>query len=145
MEYNAALCEEDFGLILRNGGFGDPSSWPKELRGAEVDFGFESPLHDAIEEQKGHKFHEAAALIGEAVALDASTARLPKVEVALRDALLGIGVPARWVNSAAEFAENKAKMEQEVNQQTQLANMATAAGAAKDLGQSGMVPQAQAA
>ena len=46
---------------------------------------------------------------------------------------------------AAEFAENKAKMEQEANQQTQLANMATAAGAAKDLGQSGMVPQAQAA
>jgi hypothetical protein len=53
MEYNAALCDETFELMLRAGGFGDPRSWPKKLRGAEIDFQFESPLHDIIEQQKG--------------------------------------------------------------------------------------------
>jgi len=141
-EYNAALCDETFELLWRNGAFGDPRAWPKQLRGADIDFSFESPLHDAIEEQKGQKFTNGIALIGQAIALDPSCAFVPKVEVALRDALLATGTPAAWLNNEAFVQEAKAHQAQQAAQQQQLGNIATAAGAARDLGQSGMVPAA---
>lgn len=143
MEYNAALCDETFDILWRNGGFGNPGSWPKELRGAEIEFNFESPLHDAIEEQKGQKFQQAQALIGSAIALDPSCAFLPKTEVALRDALMGVGIPATWMNSEAYVKEQKANQQAMQQKQQTLANMEQASNAAKNIGQSGMVPQQQ--
>lgn len=137
-EYNAQLCEETFEIMLRAGGFGDPRSWPKQLRGAEVDFAFESPLHDMIEQQKGHTFNEATALVANAIALDPTAKALPKVEVMLRDALLGIGAPANWLNSAADTADAKAGMEQQAAQAQQLAAMEQASSAVKNIGQSGL-------
>ena len=139
MEYNAAVCEETFEMLWRNGGFGDPGSWPKELRGAEIEFTFESPLHDAIEEQKGQKFQQAQALIGSAIALDPSCAFLPKTEVALRDALVGVGIPATWLNSEAFVKEQKANQQAMQAKQATLANMEQASNVAKNVGQSGMV------
>jgi hypothetical protein len=142
MEYNSALCEESFDLMWRNGGFGPAYQWPKELRGAEIEFTFESPLHDAIDQQKGQKFQEATQLLAQAISLDPSTSFLPKTEVALRDALHGIGVPSKWLNDEATVQESKDRQAQQQAQQAQLANIAQAASAAKDLGQSGMIPQA---
>jgi hypothetical protein len=141
MEYNSALCDEAFDLMWRNGGFGDPRSWPKTLRGAEIEFSFESPLHDAIDEQKATKFQSAQALIGAAIALDPSCAFLPKTEVALRDALTGAGVPATWMNDEAYVAEQKANQQQMANQQHKLAAIEQASNAAKNIGQSGLVQQ----
>ena len=139
-EYNAALCEETFELLWRNGGFGSPTQWPKELQGAEIEFTFESPLHDAIEEQKGQKFQQAQALIGAAIALDPSCAYLPKTEVALRDALTGAGVPATWMNDEAYVSQKKADAAAMQQKQQTLANMEQASNAAKNIGQSGLVP-----
>lgn len=141
-EYNAALCEETHGLMLRHGGFGNPATWPKELQGAEIEFTFESPLHDAIDQQLGQKFQEAQQLIGSAIALDPSCAFLPKTEDALREALIGVGVPAKWLNNEAYVAEMKANQAAMQQRQQTLANMQQASEAAKNLGQSGMVPQA---
>lgn len=141
MDYNAALCEETFDLIWRNGGFGAPSSWPRELQGAEIEFAFESPLHDAIEQQKGQKFQEATQLLAQAIALDPSTSFLPKTEVALRDALMGIGVPARWLNDEATVQEKVEQQAQQQAQQQQLANLEQASAAAKNIGQSGIVAE----
>jgi len=145
MEYNAGVCEETFDLLWRNGGFGNPQSWPRELRGAEIEFHFESPLHDAIEEQKGQKFQQAQALIGAAIALDPSCAFLPKTEVALRDALMGVGVPATWINSEAYVKEQKNNQQAAAAAQQKLNAIEQASNAAKNIGQSGMVPQQQAA
>ena len=144
-EYNAALCDETFELLWRNGGFGNPASWPRELRGAEIEFTFESPLHDAIEEQKGQKFQQAQALIGSAIALDPSCAFLPKTEVALRDALMGVGIPATWLNTDAYVQEQKSNQQAAAQAQQKLAAIEQASNAAKNIGQSGMVPQQQAA
>jgi hypothetical protein len=143
MEYNAALCDETFDLLWRNGAFGDPRSWPKKLHGADIAFSFESPLHDAIEQQKGQKFQEAQALIGAAIALDPSCAFLPKTEVALREALQGIGVPATWVNSESFVEDAKANQQASMAAQQKLALVQQASEAAKNIGQSGMVPQSQ--
>ena len=142
--YNEAICDETFGLLLRGNAFGDPRSFPKKLRGADIDFTFESPLHDAIDQQKGQLFQQAQAIIGGAVALDPSCSFVPKAEVALRDALTGIGVPARWMNTEGFVEQAKEAKANQDAQQQRLAQITQAAGAAKDIGQSGLVPQQQA-
>lgn len=144
MEYNAALCDITFDLLWRNGGFGDPRTWPKRLRGAEIDFHFESPLHDAIEQQKGQKFQEAQGLISIAVSLDPSCASVPRAEIALRDALSGIGVPSTWLNSEAYVQEAK-RAQQQAQQQAQTLNaLEQGSNVVKNLnqGNGGMVPGA---
>jgi hypothetical protein len=98
-------------------------------------------LHDAIEEQKSQKFQTAQALIGSAIALDPSCAFLPKTEVALRDALLGAGVPAAWLNSEAYVTQQKANQQAMAAQQGKLAMIEQASNAAKNIGQSGLIPQ----
>jgi hypothetical protein len=141
MEYNSAVCDEAFDLIWRNGGFGAPATWPRALRtGAEVSFVFESPLHDAIEQQKGQKFQEATQLIAGAIALDPSAAFVPKAEVALRDALSGIGVPSKWLNSEGFVEDAKAKQQAQMAQAQRLAAMEQGSNVAKNLGQSGLMP-----
>jgi hypothetical protein len=145
MEYNAALCDETFEILWRNGGFGDPRSWPKSLRGAEIDFAFESPLHDAIEQMKGQKFQEAGQLIAGAIALDPSCAFVPKAEVALRDALSGIGVPSKWLNSEESVQQSKDAAAAKQRAQEMLATMEQGSVVAKNLGQSGMLPTAETA
>ncbi len=139
-EYNAALCDETFDILWRNGAFGNPANWPRELQGATIDFTFESPLHDAIEQQKGQKFQEAGALIAAAVALDPSTAYVPKAEVALREALQGVGVPTHWLNDEATVQAAKRQADQQKAQQQMLANLTQGSEVAKNIGQSGMVP-----
>jgi hypothetical protein len=140
-EYNAQLCDESFDVMLHANAFGDPRAWPKKLRGAEIAFSFESPLHDLIEQQKGTLFNETIALIGNALALDPTAAALPKVEVMLRDALQGIGTPAAWMNSEAAVAEAKRMQDAKVAQAEQLAAMEQASTTVKNLGQSGMATQ----
>lgn len=137
-EYNAVLCENTFELLWRNGAFGDPRSWPKSLHGAEVDFRFESPLHDAIEQEKGHKILEAKALLADAIALDPTAAALIDVKVALRDALEGIQTPAKWMRSPEEVEKIERAQAEAQQQQQMLASMEQSSNIAKNLGS---VPQ----
>lgn len=148
-ECNAAECEETFNLMLEHGGFGPVSAWPRDLQmalqGEGLGFTFESPLHDAIEQVKGQQFQEAGALIGSAIALDPSCAFLPKTETMLRDALLGIGAPAAWLNTDAYVKEQRANQQAMQVQAQKLAALEQASNAAKNLGQSGMMQPAAAA
>lgn len=143
MEYNSAICDEAFTLLLHRGAFLSPRMWPRKMRGVDIDFVFESPLHDAIEEMRGDQFQKAQALIGSAIALDPSMAFVPKTEVALRDALLGIGVPARWINTEAYVADQRAKQQAAAQAQQKLAAIEQASNAAKNIGQSGLADQTQ--
>lgn len=122
-EYNGAMCEETFELLMRHGAFGSPYDLPRALQGAEIDFRFESPLHDAIDQQKGQKFLEMKGLLAEAVAMDPATAYIPDVKTALRDALAGIQVPARWQRGEAEVAELERRAIEEKNAQRLLEDM----------------------
>lgn len=117
MEYNGALCEVTFDVLLRAGAFGDPRMMPRSLQGADIQFRFESPLHDAIEQQKGQKFLEMNQLIAQAINLDPSAIALPDSKTALRDALSGIGVPAKWINN--ETTVKQIQQAQKAAQQNQ--------------------------
>lgn len=148
-ECNGQDCEEAFQLMWRNGGFGPVQNWPRDLRQALLDgdgfeFAFESPLHDAIDQMKGQQFQEAQALIGAAMALDPSTAFLPKTETMLRDALMGVGVPAAWLNTEAFVKQQRENQQNQQAAAQQLAALEQASNAAKNLGQSGMLQPAAA-
>lgn len=97
VEYNGAICEKTFDLLMRNGAFGPPDEIPSQLRGNEVRFKFKSPLIDAEDAQKGTILQQAKSLLAQTIDLDPSTRHIIDAKVALRDALNGINVPAKWL------------------------------------------------
>lgn len=132
-EYNGALCEETFAVIMQAGGFGSVMDMPKSLQGANIEFRFASPLHDAIEAQKGQKFLEMKQMLAEAVAVDPGAVATIDVITAFRDAMDSIGVPAKWTRSPEET--DQVLKQQAAKQQSDdlLARMQQGAGVAKDL------------
>lgn len=134
-EYNGELCLETFEVLKRVGAFGAPAEMPRMLHDPSLDikFTFKSPLHDAIESQKGQKFLQMGQLIGQAVQLDPSVAALPDATVALRDALNGIGVPARWMRSEVTVEQINAQHAAQAQAQSQLALMQQGADVANKL------------
>lgn len=132
--YNGELCEETFDLLYRNGAFGSPMDLPRELRNADIDFRFQSPLHDAIEQQKGIKFLEFKQIVAEAVALDPACAHLPDAPYILRDVADGVRVPARWLHTEAQVEEKARAAAEAASQQAVLENMQQGADIAATLG-----------
>lgn len=120
-EYNGALCEMTFDALMRVGAFGPPEEFPQSLRGEDVRFKFESPLHQAIERQKGQKFLEAKGLLRESAELDPSSVAIFDARVALRAALSGIGTDAKWMRSEEAVEAQAQKMAQQQEAQQALA------------------------
>lgn len=137
MDYNGGICEETFTILLRAGAFGSPFDIPKALQGANVQFKFESPLHEAIEREKGNRFLEAQSFIASAIQIDPTSAFLIDIKTALRDVLEGIGVPATWTNSEEEVQATVDQQQKMAEAQTQLAAMQQGADVAKTLGEAG--------
>jgi hypothetical protein len=135
LEYNGAICEETFSLLLRSGAFGSPFDIPKQLQGADIQFRFESPLHEAIEREKGNRFMEAQGFIAGAIQLDPSTALVVDAKTALRDVLDAIGVPAKWVNTEEEVQAVVEQQQQQQQAAVMLAGMQQGADVAKTMGE----------
>lgn len=133
-EYNAQICERTFELIMEAGGFGSVYDIPETLRGQEIKFTFESPIHEAAERKKGHTFMEAKAMLAEAAAIDQSAVHMVDVRKALRDSLNGVRVPAEWLRDEKTVDDMGSQQKQQMEQNELLAQMQAGAGAAKDLG-----------
>lgn len=138
LDYNGALCEETFSLLLRAGAFGSPFDIPKQLLGADVQFRFESPLHEAIEREKANRFVESQQYVAATIQLDPSTALVIDAKTALRDVLESIGVPATWINSEETVQQIMAAQQQQVQAQALLSGMQQGADVAKTLNEAGM-------
>lgn len=134
MDYNGQVCEETFELLYRNGAFGSPQDLPPQLRNADIDWQFVSPLHDAIEGQKGVKFLEFQQMVAVAVQLDESVQYIPDAKTILRDAADGTRVPSHWLRTEGEVEEMERAAAQADQQQQLLENMGQGATVAKDLG-----------
>jgi len=132
-EYNAPLCETTFELMLQSGAFGSVLDMPREIQGVEYEFVFESPLHDAVEREKGQRFLEAGSMLAQAVQLDPSTAHIVDIKAAFRDVLQGIGVPAKWTRSESEVKKMDDAAQQQVQTQQLLASMQQGADIAQKL------------
>lgn len=133
-DYNGQVCEVTFDIMLRNGAFGSPFDMPKSLRGANVQFKFESPLHDAIEQRKGQQFIEMKGLIAEAAALDPGVVNIPDMKVTMRDVLNGIQVPAKWLRSEADVEEMEDIQSEQEDQMQQLAALESGSKSAANIG-----------
>lgn len=138
-EYNAPLCEITFNKLMRIGAFGSPLDMPKELRGKEIMFAFESPLHDATEREKGQRFIEAGQMLAQTVQLDPSTAHILDASKALREVLKAVGVPAAWTRSEGDVAEITKQEAQALQSQQLLATMQQGADVAKTLSEASPV------
>jgi hypothetical protein len=110
---------------------------PQSLRGADIEFRFQSPLHDAIERQKGQKFIEARTLLAETAQLDPSVAGQIDVATAMRDVLGAIGVPAAWLRSEEQAAEFAQAQQQEAETAKLLEGLGAGAETAKAIGEAG--------
>lgn len=133
-EYNGQLCNMVFEELWHAGGFGAAEDIPQSLRGSEIKFTFESPLHREIEREKGQKFLMAKQLIAEAVPLDQNVAPMFKVRDALRDALDGIGTPSKWIASEKEMDEIQAKLAEMQQSQALMAQLSQGAETAQKMG-----------
>ena len=134
MEYSAALCDETFAMLRRRGAFGPESAWPKALQQADIDFSFESPLHDAVEAQNVQKFQECIQLTSQVLGLDQSAAVLPNAIQMLRDGFKAIRAPATWVKTDAETKDAQKAMQQQAQQSQALDSMVKGSTVVKNLG-----------
>lgn len=104
-DYNGDLCERTFEILLRGNAFGPIDNIPQSLRGQNIQFRFESPLHDAIEQEKVAKFSESVNLTKIAAEIDPSAVANLDVITAFRDALSGSGAPANWMRQEEDVKE----------------------------------------
>lgn len=133
-EYNGALCEETFDILLRGGAFGALDDMPESLQGADVQCRFESPLQEASEKVKGQRFVEAGQMLAQAVQLDPGAAVMLDARTALRDALNGIGVPAQWMRSGDDIAAIEAAQAQAAQSAALLQTIGAGAEVAANMG-----------
>ena len=134
-EYNGQLCEDTFDLLLHAGAFGSIQDMPQELQGREVHFKFVSPLHDAIERKNASIFMETSELLAQAMQLDPTAGFNVDMTGTLRDALSGIGLPAKNLTPLEDVERQIQEANEMAAMQEQAEIAATAGGAARDVGQ----------
>lgn len=103
-DYNGALCEETFDILMRNGAFGSMRDIPDSIKGSDVVFRFESPLREMTERKKGQTFLESRGMLAAAAELDPMAGSMLDARKALRDVLNGIGTPAKWMRDDQQMA-----------------------------------------
>lgn len=136
-DYNGALCDETFSLLLRNGAFGPTDQIPKSLQGQDIQFHFESPLQKAEDSGKGQLLLDGANLLLQAAQIDPSVAAIPEAKTALRDALYGIGWPSKWMNTAQRVDEVEQAKAKAAKMQQAAEAIHTAATVAQKVGDAG--------
>jgi hypothetical protein len=119
-EYNGAIVETVFELMMRMGLLGSPYDIPDSIKGAKVTFKFKSPLSESEEEEKRNKFLLVREMVGSAMEIDPTVRHDVSFSNALRDAIDGIGAPTAWVVPPEVAEENK--MVQAMQQAAQVAS-----------------------
>lgn len=136
-EYNGALCEEVFGLMLREGGFGPVQNIPQSLQGQEIQFKFASPITQAEGTQKIGQFQQTAQMIAAAASLDPHIGSNVDAQTAFRDALDGAGIPAKWLRDEKAVAAIQQQQAAQAQAAALLADVGHGAMVAKNVGDAG--------
>lgn len=128
-DYNGPLCEMTFELLMHN----SPEmrqSVPPQIAGADVEFKFESPLHEASEKIKVGQYMEAQQVLANAIHLDASVALIVDNKKATRDVLEAV-IPNSWLRTEAEVDRMAAQQAAQQQSQQLLQTMQQGADVAK--------------
>lgn len=132
VEYNEPLCSETFEIMRSLGAF-PPNEIPDSLRGADVEFSFQSPMKDIENDGKAQKLQEGMAVIQIGAQLDPAVAQIPNAMEITRDTLSAIAWPQAWMNDEKTVAaKSRVAQEQAAEQQAgqEAAMVAEAAGKA---------------
>jgi len=140
-EYNGQLCEDTFDALLRAGHFGSVQDIPRELQGRDVRFKFVSPLHDAIERKNAAIFMETADLLERAAPLDPTALFNVDLGGTLRDALEGVGLPAKNLVPLDQVEARVAEAEDAAAAEQEMEVAAKGGAAARDLAQAQQMTQ----
>lgn len=137
-EYNGALCDRTFDILLRNGAFGSMWDMPQSLSGQDVRFTFESPLQAAQTRANSQAFMQTAQLLSMAAQMDPSVVHDMNFDRAFRDAAEGAGAPAAWFLDENISEQKKAMAAEAARQaaaaQSQMAMLQGGAQVADSLG-----------
>lgn len=133
-DYNGALCDETFDILLHAGAFGPFADMPRSLAGADIRFRFESPLTEIIDAQKGQKLINAKQLLAQVADVSPQSAHVVDWTAAYRDALEGSRTPMAWINSDQQVQALNDAAAQAQQQQQLLGGMQQAADVASTLG-----------
>ena len=133
-EDNAATCEAVFEILMKGGAFGSYSDIPQSLKGEDIGFRFESPLHDAIERVKGTRYNEANQILAQTISVYPEATAQVNFKTAFRDVLTAIGTPAKWMNSEEDADALVEQQKEQVQTQQTLATLQQGADVAKTLG-----------
>lgn len=133
MDYNGSLCEVTFSTLMRNGAFGPVDSIPRGLRGRDISFKFKSPLQAALDSEKMASLQSAKQALALVADIDPTAISMLDARQALRDALHGVQVPAKWIRSDKEVQEIADAQQEELEAEKSVAAMQAAAGASKDI------------
>ena len=153
-EYNGAVCDQTFEMMLRLNAFGDMKQMPKILQGQDIRFIFDSPLTVAATRANAQAYTAAGQILQLGMSIDPTCKADFDNDAAMRDALEGAGSPARWIvpkdkADAIKAADRKAMAaQQQMQQQMATADQgATVAGkigaAASQLQMGGVLPKQQ--
>lgn len=115
-EYSGQLCETTFYVMFSNGLLGSPYDVPDTLQGQDIVFKFQSPLSAADEERKANRYSQMRDILASAMQIDPSAQENVDLDLAMRDAIEGIGSPTQWLVPVDDVAQRKA-----VRAQTQVA------------------------
>jgi len=140
-EYNGQLCEDTFDSLLRAGHFGSVQDIPRELQGRDIRFKFISPLHDAIERKNAAVFMETADLLERAAPLDPTAMFNVDLGGTLRDALEGVGLPAKNMVPLDQVEARVAQAEEAAAAQQEMDIAAKGGAAARDIAQAQQMSQ----
>ena len=140
-EYNGAICDKTFNILMKNGAFGNPQSMPESLYGGDISFQFESPMREAVERVKGQRFVETKDLIASAMELDPAAGYIIDPVEAVRDALEGMGSPAKWRRPKDEIEAMKAADKQAAELQQTLQIAQQGADVAKTANEAGITEE----
>lgn len=133
--YNGQLCDMTVELIIRN----VPEvrqSIPEELRGQELTFGFESPLHEALDKIKVGQWMESRQIIAAAIQTDPSAPMIIDDKKAVRDVLTAV-VPAAWMRTEADVDQLAQQQKAQQDSQQLLATMQAGANVAATIAKAG--------
>lgn len=122
-DYNGQLCELSFDIAMNNGFLGSPYDIPQELRDQDVEFKFQSPLSQSEEEEKVTRFQQVSQMLAEAAQHDQAVTGNVNFDVAVRDAIVGMGAPAQWLNSIEQVLQGR-----EMRAMAEVAAMTTQTG-----------------
>lgn len=134
-DYNAPMMERVFDLLMANGAFGPVDEIPEDLRGADIEFEFESPLYEAIEKRKAQIALEGTQMAAQFEAIEPGVSKVIKGKETLSGCLEAIQFPAAWRMGEEELAEAQAATAQQDELQNTMALLQQGGEAAAAVGE----------